>query len=81
MRMFNALAMNEEDAVIPARRYLSNPRFELDLVRATLNFATFRRLFHDADRRVGENSGESKSDTDLSQYNGYNPMRQYYYCA
>jgi hypothetical protein len=46
--MFNALAMNEEDAVMPARRYLSNPRFALDLVRAALSLATLRYLFHDA---------------------------------
>jgi hypothetical protein len=42
MRMFSALATNEEDAVMPTRRYLSKPRFELDLVRAPPSLAGLR---------------------------------------
>jgi hypothetical protein len=63
MRMFNALATKEEDAVIPARRYLSTPRFALDLVRTALRFASLKRLLHDANPRGVEVFGESKSDT------------------
>jgi hypothetical protein len=63
MRIFNALATNEEDAVMPARRYRSTPLLLLDLVRAARIFASLRRLFHEVPPDV-ENFAESKSGTD-----------------
>jgi hypothetical protein len=44
MKMFSALAMKEEEAVIPARRYLSRPRLALDCVRTAFSLLGFRLL-------------------------------------
>src|ERR1700677_1195408 len=52
MKIFSALAIKEEEAVIPARRYLSRPRLALDCVRTAFSLLGFRLLLINANRRL-----------------------------
>src|ERR1700722_1669059 len=54
IKMFRALAMKEEEAVIPTRRYLSRPRLALGCVRTAFSLLGFRMLLTNANRRSGQ---------------------------
>jgi hypothetical protein len=49
IEMFKALAMNDEEAVMPARRYLSKPRLALDSVRTAFSFRRVRLFLSNGD--------------------------------
>src|ERR1700722_17732327 len=59
--MLSALAMKEDDAVIPARRYLSSPRLAWVWGNTALSFCKLRKLLTSANRLGLASSGVSKS--------------------
>src|ERR1700721_4664614 len=59
--MLSALAIKEDEAVIPARRYLSSPRFAWDWVNTALSFCKLRKLLSSANRLGPASSGGAKS--------------------
>src|ERR1700759_345803 len=68
MKMFRALAMNEEDAVIPARRYRSKPRLALAWVRSAFSFLRLRLLLSKANDLDMAKSEKLKPDTKPSAF-------------
>src|ERR1700749_4708631 len=71
MSVFNALVTNEDEAVMPARRYLSPPRLPLDCVNSAFSFLGLNLSITSANELRHPNSGSfnwGKSSSKVPTY-------------